>query len=49
MKKTHRSSFRVLSLLAVLVVLILLLGALQAILVPKYRTDVLEGALIGEY
>ena len=49
MRKTHRSSFRVLSLLAVLVVLVLLLGALQAILMPKYRTDVLEGALIGEY
>ena len=33
----------------ILLVTVLLLGALQAVLVPKYMTDFREGALIGEY
>ena len=49
MKKLSQNARRVLSLVAVLLVLTLLLLALQELLLPKYRTEVTEGALIGEY
>lgn len=49
MKQVSRNARRVLSLLAVLLALTLLLLALQELLLPKYRTETLEGALIGEY
>ena len=35
--------------LAALLVCVVLLGLLQALLVPKYMTSSQEGALIGEY
>ena len=49
MTKTHHTRTAVLWLSAVAVLLAVLLVFLQALLMPKYRTEVTEGALIGEY
>ena len=49
MEQKHLTRTRVLALAAVLLAVVLVAGLLQSILTPKYRTDLLEGALIGEY
>lgn len=49
MTKQTKNRTRVLWLAATALLLAVLLISLQALLLPKYRTDVLEGALISEY
>ena len=49
MTKQRNKPKHLLWLLAVALPILLILPVVQAILMPKYRTEVLEGALIGEY